>query len=66
MDTDHNPPDDRLDEYVDRFGHCPPLLYMMHLSDEEFAERVAHAIDSGEIITDEEFEAGADRYTTIC
>jgi len=50
---------ERVGEYVDHFGQAPPLLYMVHLSDQEFAARVAQAIDSAQEITAEEFE-GAD------
>jgi len=57
---------ERVGEYVDHFGEPPPLLYMLHLSDEAFAERIAHALDSGEKITAEEWERDADQFTTIC
>ena len=56
---------ERLDEYVQRFGGPPPLLTMDGLSDEEFAERVAAAIDSGEAIADAEFEGDASEQTTV-
>lgn len=56
---------ERLEEYVARFGGPPPLLTMDGLSDEEFAARVATAIDSGEEIADEEFEGDASEQTTV-
>ncbi|MBN8452227.1 hypothetical protein [Accumulibacter sp.] len=56
---------ERLAEYVARFSSAPPLLYMQHLSDEEFAVRISAAIDSGAAISDEEFDGEASERTTV-
>jgi hypothetical protein len=60
-----DPRSERLEEYVARFGGPPPLLYMEHLSDWEFATRVADAIESDVEITDAEFDGEASEHTTV-
>lgn len=56
---------ERLDEYVARFGGPPPLLYMADLSDADFAAQIAEAIDSGVAITAEKFELEASDRVTV-
>lgn len=60
-----DPRNDRLEEYVERFGSAPPLLYMADMSDDEFSARIAQAIDSGVAIDDDEFEGDASEHTTV-
>ena len=56
---------ERIEEYVTRFGEPPPLLYMLDLSDEKFAARVAEAIKSGKAIDASEFDGQANQFKTI-
>lgn len=56
---------ERIEEYVTRFGEPPPLLYMLHLSDAEFAARVSEAIDSGVVIDESAFDGQANEFKSI-
>jgi len=56
---------ERIEEYVTRFGEPPPLLYMLDLSDEDFAARVSEAIDSGLAIDAAQFDGQAGQFKSI-
>lgn len=63
--ANQKPRDIAADKYGRRFGTLPPLLYIGHLTDDDFITLIEAALRAGKPIAVDDMDAIADRQTLL-